>query len=140
MSHIRRSILALSLGCLVLPGALLPLALAQSGNALEGQEIFYEHGCYGCHGYTGETGVRVLVGSGFLLSEEVFRTYLRLRADQNPLLPSTQMPNYPERSLDDDQVADLYAFIMTFEGNTPPLEEIPALNAILEAAEADDGG
>ena len=105
-----------------------------SGNALAGQAIFYDHACYSCHGHTGETGARVLVGSGFLLSEVVFRTYLRLRAEQNPILPSTQMPNYAEESLSDEQVADLYAYIQTLEGDTPALEDIPALNAILEAA------
>jgi len=104
------------------------------GNAIAGQQLYFEHACYGCHGYTGETGARALIGSGFLATEEIFRTFLRLRADQNPTLPSTQMPNYSEESLSDDEVGDLFAYIRTFESNAPALEDIPALNAIIEAA------
>lgn len=104
------------------------------GNAIAGQQLYFDHACYSCHGYTGETGVRVLIGSGFLQSEEIFRTYLRLRAEQNPTLPSTQMPNFPEESLSDAEVGDLYAYIRTFESNAPELDDIPLLNEILEAA------
>lgn len=109
-------------------------AQAPAGNAIAGQQLYFDHACYSCHGYTGETGVRVLIGSGFLQTEEIFRTYLRLRADQNPTLPSTQMPNFPEESLSDAEVSDLYAYIRTFESNAPDLEDIPVLNEIIEAA------
>jgi len=107
---------------------------AGPGNAIAGRELYFEHACYACHGYTGETGVRVLVGSGLLQSEELFRTYLRLRAEQNPTLPSTQMPNFPEESLSDEDVSDLYAYVRTFESNAPELGDIPVLNAIIEGA------
>lgn len=107
---------------------------APRGNAIAGQRLYFEHACYACHGYTGETGVRSLVGSGILQTEELFRTYLRLRAEQNPTLPSTQMPNYPRESLSDEEVGDLYAYIKTFKSNAPDLEDIPALDAIIEAA------
>jgi mono/diheme cytochrome c family protein len=105
-----------------------------TGNALSGQALYFEHACYSCHGYTGETGVRALVGSGFLVSPAVFTNFLRLRAEQNPVLPSTQMPNYPESSLSDSEVLDLYAYIRTFTSHAPPLEDIPTLNAIIDAA------
>lgn len=111
---------------------------ASSGNAIAGQQLYFDHACYSCHGYTGETGVRVLLGSGFLLTDDIFRIYLRLRAEQNPTLPSTQMPNYSEESLSDDEVSDLYAYIRTFQSNSPELEDIPALNAIIEAASRPD--
>lgn len=109
-----------------------------SGNAIAGQALYFDHACYGCHGYTGETGVRALVGSAYLQTEEIFRTYLRLRAEQNPLLPSTQMPNYSQESLSDEDVSDLYAYLRTFEGNLPDLEDIPVLNEIIEAASRQD--
>jgi mono/diheme cytochrome c family protein len=105
-----------------------------AGNAIAGQALYYQHACYSCHGYTGETGVRALLGSGFLLSPAVFTNFLRQRADQNPVLPSTQMPNYPESSLSDSEALDLYAYIRTFVSHAPPLEDIPALNAIVDAA------
>ena len=108
------------------------------GNAIAGQQLYFDHACYSCHGYTGETGVRSLIGSGFVQTEEIFRTYLRLRADQNPTLPSTQMPNYSEASLGDAEVSDLYAYIRTFVSNAPALEDIAVLNAIVEAAAASE--
>jgi mono/diheme cytochrome c family protein len=130
--------------CLTVTGIALMLALqavgaqspdnASGGNAIAGQQLYFDHACYACHGYTGETGVRALVGSGVLVNEETFRTFLRLRADQNPTLPSTQMPNYPEESLSDEAVGDLYAYIRTFKSNAPELEDIPVLNSIIDAA------
>jgi mono/diheme cytochrome c family protein len=112
------------------------LAGAQSatGNGLTGQQLYFEHGCYGCHGYTGETGERVLVGSGILSSEEIFITFLRLRAEQSPLTPSTRMPNYSQQSLSDADARKLYAYIRTFRSNAPALEDIPVFKAILDAA------
>lgn len=106
-----------------------------TGDAETGKQLYYDHACYGCHGYTGETGHQMkLVGSGFLLNEQTFIIYLRLRAEQNPILPSETMPNYPENALSDDEARDLYAYIRTFADNAPPLEEIPTLNAIIESA------
>ena len=106
-----------------------------TGDAEVGEQLYYDHACYGCHGYTGETGHQMkLVGSGFLLNEQTFIIYLRLRAEQNPILPSETMPNYPENALSDDEAKDLYAYIRTFADNAPPLEEIPTLNAIIESA------
>ena len=104
-----------------------------TGDEITGRALYFEHACYSCHGYTGETGQMPLLGSAFLLSEELFLIYLRLRADQNPLLPSTSMPNFPEDSLSDEQARDLYAYIRSFESNTPELEDIPTLNVIMEA-------
>lgn len=108
---------------------------AITGNATTGKALYFEHTCHGCHGYNGETG-RPLVGitSGNLASESSFIRYLRLRADENPILPSTRMPNYPENSLSDQQAKDIYAYIRTFKSNTPDLKDIPTLNSILKAA------
>ena len=39
------------------------IANAQDGDAARGKELYYDHGCYGCHGYNGETGARDLVGT-----------------------------------------------------------------------------
>ena len=115
-------------------GAQMPLGEI-TGDAETGKQLYYDHACYGCHGYTGETGHQMkLVGSGFLLNEQTFIIYLRLRAEQNPILPSETMPNYPENALSDDEAKDLYAYIRTFADNAPPLEEIPTLNAIIESA------
>jgi mono/diheme cytochrome c family protein len=111
-------------------------AFADDGDAARGKEFYYAHGCYGCHGYNGETGIRDLVGTNSPLTAdaETFLLYLRLRADYAPLVPSTQMPAYPESALSDADARDIYAYIKTFELNAPDVADIPALQAILESA------
>lgn len=109
---------------------------AQDGNVSNGKELYYDHGCYGCHGYNGETGARDLVGtnSPLVADADTFLLFLRLRADYAPLLPSTRMPAYPESALSDTDARDIYAYVSTFELNAPDVEEIPALQAILDSA------
>ena len=109
---------------------------AQDEDAARGKDLYYAHGCYGCHGYNGETGERDLVGtnSPLVANVETFLLYLRLRADYAPLLPSTRMPAYTESALNDADARDIYAYISTFELNAPDVEDIPALQAILESA------
>lgn len=107
-------------------------------NAIErGRELFYVHGCYGCHGFNGETGARDLVGTGSVIveNEDVFIAYLRARADQAPLLPTTQMPNYPENSLSDADARAIFAYVDSFELDAPEPQAEPTLQAILELAE-----
>ena len=103
-----------------------------------GKQLFYAHGCYGCHGYGGQTGVRDLVGTGspILADEALFRLFLRLRGDEAPALPSTRMPNFPAEVLGDAAVHDLYAYIRTFKPSAPAPEQVPALRAILQSARA----
>lgn len=105
-------------------------------DAERGRDLFYEHGCYGCHGFNGETGVQDLVGTGSPIVENVdlFVRFLRLRADQAPLLPSTRMPNYPRSALSDAAARDIFAYIRTFELDAPDVEDVPALEAIVESA------
>src|SRR5687768_5020571 len=86
-------------------GALSQGALAQepgpvSGDAEHGALLYYQHGCYGCHGFSGY-GREDLnnTGSAILLNEEVFTAFLRGRQDAAPLFPVTDMPNYPANAL-----------------------------------------
>ncbi len=107
-----------------------------TGNVAHGRELFYAHSCYGCHGYNGETGARDLVGtnSAILANEQAFISFLRLRADVAPLLPSSRMPNYPENSLSDADAKDVYAYIRSFRLDAPDVKDIPTLEKILESA------
>lgn len=107
-----------------------------NGDATVGAQLYYDHGCYGCHGFSGY-GREDLnnTDSLFLLSEEVFRAFLRARADVAPLLPSTSMPNYPANALDDAMVSDIYAYVRSMPANMPETASIPTLQAILKAAE-----
>jgi mono/diheme cytochrome c family protein len=126
---------ALGLGLALLA---LPFAFAQrSGDAERGRDLFYVHGCYGCHGFNGETGAQDLVGTGspIVTDENLFVTFLRLRADQAPLLPTTRMPNYPENALSDEDARDIFAFVSGLQLNAPPADEIATFEAILNSAE-----
>jgi mono/diheme cytochrome c family protein len=109
---------------------------AQEGDATKGKELYFGHGCYGCHGYNGETGARDLVGthSPIIANVDRFLVYLRLRTEYAPLVPSTRMPAYPESALNDSDARDIFAYINTFELNAPAVEDIPAFQAILESA------
>jgi len=106
------------------------------GDAVRGKQLFYDHACYSCHGYNGQTGVRDLVGTGSPIVENIdaFIAFLRLRGGAAPLYPSTTMPNYAESTLSDAQARDIFAYIQTFELDAPPVEEVPPLRAILESA------
>jgi cytochrome c553 len=107
-----------------------------AGNAAHGKQLYYAHGCYGCHGFNGDTGVRDLVGtnSPIIADENTFLTFLRLRADQAPTLPSTRMPNFSAAALSDADARDIFAYIRTFKLDAPNVEDVPTLQRILEAA------
>lgn len=107
-----------------------------TGNAANGRKLFYNHTCYGCHGFNGETGARDLVGtnSPILANEETFILFLRQRADRAPILPATSMPNYAEAALPDKDAKDIYAYIRSFRLDAPKVEDVPTLRKILEAA------
>ncbi len=130
-------------------GAVCALALGQApapaqqetatsaGDAERGRRLFYEHGCYGCHGFNGQTGARDLVGTGspIIADADAFVAYLRARADVAPLLPSTRMPSYAESALGDAEARDIFAYIQTFELDAPAVDSVPTLEAILDSAE-----
>ena len=133
-------LVAIALAALVIPaaaGAQAPAAQPLgpvTGNAVSGKTLYFDHGCYGCHGFNGETG-RKFVGSPtpILANETNFITFLRARANQAPVLPVTSMPNYAEAALNDRQAKDIYAYIRSFKSNAPELKDIPTLNSIIES-------
>jgi cytochrome c len=106
-----------------------------SGDADKGQEQYYQHGCYGCHGYTG-IGKRNLANdvSALMSNEQLFLNYLRARDDLNPSLPTQKMPSYSQQTISDEKALDIYAYIRTFKDAPPETIDIPALNLILEDA------
>ena len=121
------------------PAKLVPAPTSPvTGNAVIGKQLYYDFGCYACHGYNGETGARPFVGRwGNLGTEQAFLTFLRGRANVAPLTPSTNMPNFSQNSLSDKQAKDIYAYIRTFKSSAPAdVKGAPALNAIIESANA----
>jgi hypothetical protein len=107
-----------------------------TGNAVAGRKLYYDHACYSCHGFNGETGARAFVPNwpANLATERSFIAFLRGRANVAPVQPSTAMPNYPVESVSDAQAKDIYAYIRTFKSAQPPVEKIPVMNQILAAA------
>ena len=107
-----------------------------TGNAITGKKLYYDHACYSCHGFNGETGARPFVPNwpANLATDRSFIAFLRGRANVAPLQPSTSMPNYPAESLTDAQARDIYAFIRSFKSSPPPVEKIPTMTQILAAA------
>ena len=108
-----------------------------TGNAIRGKQLYYDYSCYACHGFNGETGARAFVPNwpANLATEASFLAFLRGRANQAPMQPSTGMPNYAKETLADAQAKDIYAYIRTFKANAPAADKIPTLNAILSAAQ-----
>lgn len=123
-----------SVGVAHWPGAAAQQSAA--GDAARGKQLYYEHACYSCHGYNGETGAQDLVGTGSPIvgNVDAFIAFLRMRADLAPLYPSTRMPSFPATSLSDADARDIFAYIQTFELDAPAVEDIPALRAIIDSA------
>jgi len=107
-----------------------------TGNAVSGKKLYYDHACYSCHGFNGETGARPFVPNwpANLATERSFTAFLRGRANVAPVQPSTSMPNYPAESLNDAQARDIYAFIRTFKSAPLTIDKIPVMSQILAAA------
>ncbi len=129
--------LALALACAALTA--FGTAAAQTGaapNPVRGKQLYYDHGCYGCHGFNGETGARRLVatGSSILESSDGFLAFLRLRADSRPLLPSASMPGYPVTALSDADARDIYSYVRTFVLHAPDPKGIGTLQTIVDSA------
>ena len=136
----KRIYVALFLGLYL--ALMLPTALADSrdtslsGNAIRGKTLYYDHGCFACHGYNG-IGKHNIANdvSGIMTNEEIYLIFLRARSELNPPLPSQKMPHYPKASLPDREALDIFAYIKTFKDNPPSAKDARALSAIIEAAE-----
>lgn len=112
-------------------------AQGPAGDPAKGKTVYETYTCYACHGFTGETGARVLAESrsANLATESAFITFLRARANVAPPQPSTSMPNYSAQALPDAQAKDLYAYIKTFKSHAPPVAQIPVFDQILREAQ-----
>jgi ubiquinol-cytochrome c reductase cytochrome c subunit len=127
-----RSIIAIAAAFAALAGA------ASAQDVARGKALYFTNGCYGCHGFTGQTGVRNLVGtkSPNLASPEAFTTFLRARANVQPMTPSSSMPSFPAKALSNAQAHDIYAYIKTFKLDAPEMKDVPVFAAIQASAAA----
>ena len=113
-------ILILSLASLL--GAQTPAAnpiAAPPGNVETGKKIYTNYGCYQCHGYVGQGGAAGARIAPRPLAFPLFSKYVRQ--------PSGQMPPYTIKMMTDQEMADIYAFLMTIPP-PPDVKSIPILN------------
>jgi mono/diheme cytochrome c family protein len=90
---------------------------APRGNVATGKALYESAGCYQCHGYVGQGGAagpRLIPALAF----EPFELQLRM--------PRFVMPPYREAVLTQQQVADIYAYVVTFPKPADP-KTIPLL-------------
>ena len=93
------------------------------GNAESGKKLFVAIGCYQCHGYAahGPGGDSLLGGPRIAphpIAFPAFSKYLRQ--------PKGQMPPYTQKIASDQDVADIYAWLLTIP-DPPPVSSIPEL-------------
>ena len=102
----------------------------------KGEELYVSHGCYSCHGYNG-AGARPLTegASTMTRDKDLFLSYLRLRADENPMLPALSIPSFSIEALSDDEATDIFAYINTLVDDAPAFEDIPVFQEIMDSAE-----
>jgi len=96
------------------------LALAPAGDAARGRAAFMKNMCYTCHGSAGQGGDR---GSGPRIAYDVWPWE---GFAQQVRHPREQMPRYPKELLNDQDLADIYAYVSSFKKG-PKASEIPLL-------------
>jgi len=94
-------------------------AFAQlKGNVENGKTLYVKNGCWQCHGYLGQGG-----NAGARLAQTNFSQTSFLAFVRNP--PSGGMPPYRPKVMSDQELADVFAYILTFP---EPAKNIPLLN------------
>ena len=88
------------------------------GDAANGKKVYETYGCYQCHNYAAHGG-----GAGPRLAPSplpfaAFSQYIRE--------PKGQMPPYTVKSLSDQEIADIHAFLRSIPA-PPSADSIPIL-------------
>ena len=94
-------------------------AAAPRGDAQNGKALFMKFGCYECHGREGQGSA----ATGPRLNQNPI-TYARFVAYIRK--PAGEMPPYTARVVNDQQAADLYAYLQSLP-KPPALDSIPLL-------------
>jgi ubiquinol-cytochrome c reductase cytochrome c subunit len=71
---------------------------------MNGAKIFVNYGCYQCHGYAGQGGAGARLAPK-PIAFAAFTKYVRK--------PTQQMPPYTAKVVSDQELADIYAFLLT---------------------------
>jgi ubiquinol-cytochrome c reductase cytochrome c subunit len=92
---------------------------APKGDAGNGKMLFSSYGCYQCHGYAGQgaaaTGPRLAPRP---IAFAAFARYIRQ--------PSGDMPPYTTKVVTEQDVADIYAFLLAAPP-PPRIDDVPLL-------------
>lgn len=104
-----------------------PAAPTKTGDADHGRQLFERNGCYQCHGHAGQGGLAGARLAQTKLPEPAFIAYVR-----NP--SSGSMPPFRPKILSDQDLADIYAYILTFPAPRAA-KDIPLLNETAPAGE-----
>ena len=103
-------------------------AVAPSGNADHGKQLYLTVGCYECHGEIGQGVINTYdFASGPRLAAPLiaFRTFTLYTRGGGPRSPEL-MPPYTSKVLSDQDLADIYAFLKSVPP-PPPLDSIRLL-------------
>jgi mono/diheme cytochrome c family protein len=96
-----------------------PLWAQPSGSAERGAKVYQEKWCHTCHGTAGQGGER---GAGPKLAPSPF-PYEAFSVQTRR--PRASMPRYPLEVLSEQDMADIYAYIVSIKARSA--KEIPAL-------------
>lgn len=87
------------------------------GDMENGRKIYSSYGCYQCHGYAAQGGA----GPRLAPRPTAFTAFARYTRR-----PTGQMPPYTAKVVSDQELADIYAFLLTIPP-PPALDTIPIL-------------
>jgi ubiquinol-cytochrome c reductase cytochrome c subunit len=90
---------------------------APKGDVENGKKIYTTYGCYQCHGYAAHGGP----GPRLAPRPMAFAAFARYTRR-----PTGQMPPYTAKVVSDQEVADIYAFLLTIPP-PPAVDTIPIL-------------
>ena len=93
---------------------------APKGDVAHGKAAFMKNMCYTCHGTAGQGGDR---GSGPRIAYDVWPWEA---FSQQVRRPREAMPRYTKEQVNDQELADIYAYVSSFRKG-PRASEIPLL-------------
>jgi ubiquinol-cytochrome c reductase cytochrome c subunit len=114
-----RKLRLMALAALVLP---LGAGAALAASAEKGKALFVQHGCWQCHGFSGQGSVATSGGKVLApdpLPWETFSAFVRST--------NRAMPPFSEKVLPNADLEDIYAYLQSVP-KTADYETIPLLN------------
>jgi ubiquinol-cytochrome c reductase cytochrome c subunit len=102
-----RTLIALSFLSLAATGAIAAeQSAAPSGNAARGKTVYEQVGCYQCHGLAAQGALAT--GPRLSRTQLPYASFVKLVRH-----PLRQMPPYEAAALADQEVADIYAYLLS---------------------------